>query len=97
MSGQHVSQIIGILVIIYLTALLGIARYLRIKHKAVWQSLGGPGLTNWFFTSFKLAGYVLFSGAFRQLADRRLTLAIYATRGLVLALVATIVYWKLAY
>jgi len=98
MSGQQVSQIIGVLVIFYLAGLLGIARYLKAKHPSVWQLLGSPSLLNWSISSsLRLGSYVLFSGAHRQLTDQRLTFAIYGERILLLVVVLVIAYWKLYY
>jgi hypothetical protein len=98
MSRDEVSKIIGVLVILYLAALLGIARHLKVKHCAVWESLGSPRVFNWSISSsFKLGNYVLLRDAHRRLTDQRLTFAIYAMRILILIIILIIAFWKLYY
>jgi hypothetical protein len=90
-----ITQLIGILAILYLASLVGAARYLRQTHAEVWNSLGQPSLLNWSInSSIKLGGYVFFKSAYRELHDAKLTGAIYALRALALVIIGLIILWK---
>ena len=89
-------KIIGVMVIIYLAILLGIARYLKAKHETVWLQLGSPSLLNWsIMSSSRLGSYVFLSGRHRNLHDGNLSSAIYFARAWVVIAFATIAVWKL--
>lgn len=96
MTEHQISQLIGLLIILYLAGLLYVAHHLKLKHAEVWNSLGSPSLLNWSIkSSFRLGGYVFFSGAHSRLNDRQLTISIYLLRLLVVITIALIAWWRL--
>ena len=83
---------IFVAIIFYLAALLGIAGRLRTKHAADWESLGRPSFENWSIpATFRLGYFVLLSGQHSRLGDRVLTVAVYVTRALLVAIIIGLV------
>jgi hypothetical protein len=98
MTAPLFSQIIGLGVLTYLTALLVIAGRLRALHGEVWRSLGSFSFANWsIMSSLKLAYFSLLSGEHRRLDDRPLSLGIYGFRVFVIALTFAIVVFELRF
>jgi hypothetical protein len=93
---QEFSQVIGLLVVLYLAGLLIIARRLRTAHGAEWIDLGSPSLLNWSISnSFRLGAFVFFRSKYRRLGDPMLGWLVWIERAVALLVIALIVFWKL--
>jgi cytochrome c biogenesis protein CcdA len=89
---QLLNDIIFPLIVVYLASILLFSAYLKNHHNAVWQSLGSFGFLNWGIgNSLRIAGYVLFRGAHRELKDRDASRYVVGIRLLVFGIIAPLI------
>ncbi|HEY4114569.1 MAG TPA: hypothetical protein VGM17_10970 [Rhizomicrobium sp.] len=96
MSGQQaLSDVIGVLVVVYNGTIFGFMLYLKRSHRPLWDSFGGHGFFNtdgpFDTVRFVRTGlYALFQGGHWSLRDQRATIFVFAIRGLLLICVVLI-------
>jgi len=92
------SQMIGVLIILYLAMLLLIAQRLKRLHRSVWNGLGSPSLLNWSIAnSFQLGNFVFLRGSYRSLKDINLSRMIWAVRIMFLVIASALLVWVVGY
>ena len=95
MSSSILSDLIFGLIVVYLSSVLLFALYLRRAHRAVWENLGSFSLSNWGISnSLRVANYVLFQRAYKELNDRRAARYVLAIRMLTFAVLTPLVVFS---